>query len=95
MTYQCRYIRSSHFKRNLSAQRVVTNEFGTAAATAGKAGGVRALRRKLDVSSLMSDNTFITIYPVGGRLLCFYESPFVHQIDPGSLETVGKIDLNK
>ena len=43
----------------------------------------------------MSDNTMISIYPLGAKYFCFYESPFIQRVDPISLATIDRIDLNK
>jgi carotenoid isomerooxygenase len=43
----------------------------------------------------MSDNTFISINPLGRAYFCFYESPFMQEICPKTLETLRTVDLNK
>ena len=43
----------------------------------------------------MSDNTMITVYPFDGALYTYYESPFMHKIDPQSLTTLGKEDMGR
>ena len=43
----------------------------------------------------MSDNTFITVYPLGERYYCYYESPFAHRVDPDTLRTVARADLTR
>ena len=43
----------------------------------------------------MSDNTMITVYPFDGALYTYYESPFMHKIDPQSLATLGKVDMGR
>ena len=36
------------------------------------------LKGKID--DIMSDNTMISIYPLGSNYFCFYESPFLQQV---------------
>ena len=43
----------------------------------------------------MSDNTFITINPLGKEYYCFYESPFINQISPSNLTTIRGLDLTQ
>ena len=43
----------------------------------------------------MSDNAMISIYPLGKNYFCFYESPFLRRVDPYTLATCDRIDLNK
>lgn len=54
-----------------------------------------SLKEKLSLDNLMSDNAMISIYPLGNKYFCFYESPFLCQIDPRSLDTLDRVDLNK
>ena len=37
----------------------------------------------------------ISIYPLGRKYFCFYESPFIRGIDPVSLDTLDRVNLNK
>ena len=53
------------------------------------------IRQKMQIDTMMSDNAMISIYPLGKKYFCFYESPFITRIDPGSLNTLDRVDLNK
>ena len=109
--YQCRFLRTKSFKSNLEANGICRNEFATNACndnrlisktekqqqqkqpeTSKKQIG---LRQKLSLDNLMSDNAMISIYPLGKKYFCFYESPFILQVDPVSLSTLDRVDLNK
>ncbi len=101
-----RFLRSTHFKRNLSAQKIVTTEFATAASRTEQGVNAGKAKKRLffhqlqilmrgNLSEVMSDNTFITVYPLGSEYFCFYESPFVHRLDPFTLATTARIDLNR
>lgn len=39
----------------------------------------------------VSDNAMISVYPLGDELYAFAESPFIHRIDPITLETTGRV----
>lgn len=45
-------------------------------------------------ATVLSDNTMITVYPFNRSLYTFYESPFLHKLDP-ELNTVQCEDLTK
>ena len=32
------------------------------------------------IGEVMSDNTMISVYPLGSNYFCFYESPFLQQV---------------
>ena len=87
VSYQCRFIRSRHFLDNLRAGKIVSAEFGT-----GPPKGKRGL---YPLDKVMTDNTFISINPLGDDYFCFYESPFLNQFDPDTLATLRKVDLNR
>lgn len=48
-----------------------------------------------NLEEAMSDNAFITVYPLGGQYFCYYESPFAHRVDPDTLRTLARVDLNR
>lgn len=41
---------------------------------------------------IVSDNAMISIYPLGDELYAFAETPFIHRIDPITLETTGRVN---
>ena len=47
------------------------------------------LRGRID--DVMSDNTMISVYPLGRNYFCFYESPFLQQVE---IELHWKTNLN-
>ena len=80
--YQCRYLRTKSFETNLKANGIVMNEFGTNALRDNSLEGClgkgkerenkASLKTRLavmakGVEGLMSDNTMISIYPLGPR----------------------------
>lgn len=88
--YQCRYLRTEAFKKNLVAKDVTINEFATPGTN--KDGRLAFIG---DLGKIMSDNTFISVYPLGQEYYCYYESPFIQRVDPDTLFTLKTINLNK
>ena len=79
-------MRTSAFLSNQSAGAITVPEFGTPVASKKRRGWFNRDR-------VMSDNTMITVYPFDGQLYTYYESPFLHRVQPGSLETLGREEL--
>jgi len=42
---------------------------------------------------LVSDNAMISVYPLGDELYAFAETPFIHSIDPITMDTTGRENL--
>jgi len=42
---------------------------------------------------LVSDNAMISVYPLGDELYAFAETPFIHSIDPITMDTTGRVIL--
>ena len=85
----CRFVRSQAFLSNLTAGGIAVPEFGTSVSRS------KAASKGLSRSRVMSDNTMITVYPFDGALYTYYESPFMHKIDPTSLATLGREDMGR
>jgi len=90
VTYQSKFIQSQRYKENKKAQRIVGQEFGTSIRDQTWLGKLKSL---VSPYRMLSDNTMITVYPFMESLLTFYESPFLHKINPDSLETECRHDL--
>uniref|UniRef100_A0A1I8QDQ2 Carotenoid isomerooxygenase n=1 Tax=Stomoxys calcitrans TaxID=35570 RepID=A0A1I8QDQ2_STOCA len=90
VTYQNRFVQTETLKKNNAAQRIVVTEFGTAAVP-------DPCHSIFDRVSAMfrpesaSDNSMISIYPIGDELYTFAETPFVHRINPRTLATEARI----
>ena len=94
----------SNAKQNLKHNAIVRNEFATNAnqdnrfdqvAAIQQKRPVASLKKKIQLDNVMSDNAMISIYPLGNKYYCFYESPFILCVDPISLSTLDSVDLNK
>lgn len=46
-------------------------------------------------SNTNSDNAMISIYPFNDEYFAFTESPIIHQVDPVSLETLDRVNLQE
>ena len=87
--YQCRFLQTASFIKNIQAGRIATSEFGTNANTRRisedeeqqhRVVPTQILHRIANMRSLehiMSDNANISVYPFGSEHYCFYESPFL------------------
>ncbi|CAG4972196.1 unnamed protein product [Parnassius apollo] len=94
VTYQCRFIRTNTFKRNHAAERIVVTEFGTKSVP-DPCHTIFDRVASIFKPSEMSDNTMISLYPFGDEIYTFTEGPFIHRIDPKTLDTLGRKDMTK
>lgn len=78
VTYQCRFIQTETFKRNMVANRIVVTEFGTSSVPDPCHSIFQRFSSRFK-SSEKSDNTMISIYPFGDEYYSFTESPVIHK----------------
>lgn len=97
MWYQCRFLRTKSFKQNIKAEKIVVSEFATNAHAHKKVKPKLASRLTSirGIGDVMSDNAMISINAIGEDYYCFYESPFLIQLEVDSLKTANNVDLNK
>lgn len=114
VTYQCRFLKSETYKKNLAANRIVVSEFGTSCVPdpcqsiferfvfgiySSSARYLNSLLSRVatlfKAAEANSDNAMISIYPFNDEYFAFTESPVIHQVDPESLDTLGKINLQE
>ncbi|KAJ8679360.1 hypothetical protein QAD02_015147 [Eretmocerus hayati] len=93
VTYQNRFVQTDVYKRNHAAKRIVTTEFGTRAIPDPCQTIFQRVSTLFTATELMSDNSMISIYPIGDEYYTFTESPIIHRIDPKTLETLSKVDV--
>lgn len=95
VTYQCRFIQTETFKKNKAANRIVVTEFGTAAVH----DPCHSIFDKVSVifkpGESNSDNAMISIYPFGDEYYAFAESPVMFKINPKTLATEQRLNLNE
>ncbi|XP_013142428.1 PREDICTED: carotenoid isomerooxygenase-like [Papilio polytes] len=94
VTYQCRFVRTNTFKRNRAANRIVVTEFGTKAVP-DPCHTIFDRVASIFKPAELSDNTMISLYPFGDEIYTFTEGPFIHRIDPKTLDTLERKDMMK
>ncbi|KAG5670747.1 hypothetical protein PVAND_000988 [Polypedilum vanderplanki] len=95
VTYQCRFLKSDAYKKNLAANRVVVTEFGTASCPDPCQSIFQRVASLFKPADANSDNAMISIYPFNDEYFCFAESPIIHKIDSVTLETLEKLNLHE
>ncbi|CAG9785436.1 unnamed protein product [Diatraea saccharalis] len=93
VTYQCRFLQSQAFKKNQAAGRIVVSEFGTAAVPDPCHSIFDRVAAVFKPGEWMSDNAMISVYPFGDEMYAFTEAPFIHRVDPVTLDTLERRDL--
>lgn len=78
VTYQCRFIQTETFKKNMVAKRIVVTEFGTSSVPDPCHNIFQRFSSRFRTSE-KSDNTMISIYPFGDEYYSFTESPIIHK----------------
>ncbi|XP_043281100.1 carotenoid isomerooxygenase isoform X2 [Venturia canescens] len=95
VTYQRRFVQTDVYKRNHEAKRIVVTEFGTKAVPDPCQSIFHSVAAVFNPIENLSDNSMISVYPFGDEYYTFAESPVVHRIDPKTLETLNKVNLNE
>ena len=91
--YQCKFLRTKSFKKNIKAGKILTSEFGTNASNADEnkskyiPGFIHRVVKMTGLDHMLSDNAMISVYPFGDQHYCFYESPFIQVIPIGRLKS--------
>ncbi|XP_049868031.1 carotenoid isomerooxygenase-like [Pectinophora gossypiella] len=93
VTYQCRFLRSSTFKRNHAADRIVVTEFGTKSVPDPCHTIFDRVAALFKPGESMSDNAMISVYPFGDEIYAFTEGPVIHRIDPTTLDTMERKNM--
>ncbi|XP_017785265.1 PREDICTED: carotenoid isomerooxygenase [Nicrophorus vespilloides] len=91
--YQCRFLRSDVYKRNVEANCIVATEFGTKSVADPCNSIFKRVTSLFKPEKMMSDNAMISIYPFGKDLYAFGESPVIHRIDTDNLDSLGKVNV--
>ncbi|CAH2076131.1 unnamed protein product, partial [Iphiclides podalirius] len=94
VTYQCRFVRTNTFKKNRAADRIVVTEFGTKSVP-DPCHTIFDRVASIFKPAEISDNTMISVYPFGDEIYTFTEGPFIHRIDPKTLDTLERKDMMK
>ncbi|GJQ76203.1 putative retinal pigment epithelial membrane protein [Trypoxylus dichotomus] len=94
VSYQCRFLQSDVYKRNMTAKRIIFTEFGTKAIPDPCQTIFSRIASIFTTKKNMSDNAMITVYPFGDELYAFPETPVVHKVNKDTLATEGKVYVN-
>lgn len=92
VTYQCRFVQTDTYRRNRAAQRIVVSEFGTAAVPDPCHTIFQRVAAVFSTAD-WSDNTMISVYPMGDEYFAFTEYPIIHSIDAETLATRRKLNV--
>lgn len=79
VTYQTRFVETETFKKNRAAQRIVVTEFGTTA-VADPCHSIFSRVSAIFKQETLSDNSMVSIYPMGDELFAFGETPIIHRL---------------
>nr|XP_027223258.1 carotenoid isomerooxygenase-like [Penaeus vannamei] len=93
-TFCSRFLKSYAYTTNLENEQIVVSEFGTTGKSVTK-GKLAKLGDKFAFDKMFSDNAPVGVVTFGGEYYCITEAPFLHKIDPTTLETISKVDLHK
>lgn len=93
VTYRSKFLKSETYKRNIKADRIVVSEFGTMIyPDPCKNIFSRAFTHLSNVIPDFTDNNLINIIRYGQDYYASSEVNYMNQIDPVTLETVGRIN---
>lgn len=95
VTYQRRFVQTEVYKKNKAAQRIVVTEFGTKAVPDPCQSIFQRVATTFNPAENSSDNSMISVYPIGDEYYTFTEVPVIHRIDPETLETIGKVNISE
>ncbi|XP_022246246.1 beta,beta-carotene 9',10'-oxygenase-like isoform X2 [Limulus polyphemus] len=94
VTYQNKFLRSQTYNRNMNANRIVVSEFGTKA----HPDPCKTLLQRLMSMFVLddfTDNDLVNVVPYGDEIYAHTETPFIHRIDPNTLETLDRVNIGQ
>ncbi|KAM8904928.1 beta,beta-carotene 15,15'-dioxygenase [Spinachia spinachia] len=93
VTYRSKFLKSETYKRNIKANRIVVSEFGTMIyPDPCKNIFSRAFTHLSNIIPDFTDNNLINIVRYGQDYYASSEVNYMNQIDPGTLDTIGRIN---
>uniref|UniRef100_A0A4W6C3X6 Beta-carotene oxygenase 1, like n=1 Tax=Lates calcarifer TaxID=8187 RepID=A0A4W6C3X6_LATCA len=93
VTYRSKFLKSDTYKRNIKADRIIVTEFGTMVyPDPCKNIFARAFTHLCNIIPDFTDNNLINIIRYGQDYYASSEINYINQIDPVTLETVGRIN---
>ncbi|GAB6032212.1 Retinoid isomerohydrolase, variant 3 [Chamberlinius hualienensis] len=94
VTFRSSYLRSEAYEKAMQIHRPVFTEFGTKAYPDPGKNIFSRIVSKL-VPTDLTDNDVINVYQMCNELYCATESCHVRRVDPVTLDTLDKVDMNK
>uniref|UniRef100_A0A7N8XZ34 Beta-carotene oxygenase 1, like n=1 Tax=Mastacembelus armatus TaxID=205130 RepID=A0A7N8XZ34_9TELE len=92
MTYRSKFLKSHTYNRNIKADKIVVSEFGTMIYPDPCTNIFsRAFTHLRNIISNFTDNNLINIIRYGQDYYATSEINYMNQIDPGTLETIGRV----
>ncbi|KAF6214118.1 hypothetical protein GE061_011849 [Apolygus lucorum] len=93
VTYQCKFLRSETYRKNVEAQRIVVDEFGTKATP----DPCKTIFQRFSAifSDEMTDNCMISLYPFKDQIFAMGETPVMYRIDPSNIDTIGRVNMQE
>ncbi|XP_062236299.1 beta,beta-carotene 15,15'-dioxygenase [Platichthys flesus] len=93
VTYRSKFLKSDTYKRNIKADRIIVSEFGTMIyPDPCKNIFSRTFTHLCNVVPDFTDNNLVNIIRYGRDYYASSEVNYMNQIDPDTLETVGRIN---
>uniref|UniRef100_M3ZFJ3 Beta-carotene oxygenase 1, like n=1 Tax=Xiphophorus maculatus TaxID=8083 RepID=M3ZFJ3_XIPMA len=94
VTYRSKYLKSDTYRRNVKADRIVVSEFGTMVyPDPCKNIFARTMTHFRNIIPDFTDNNLINIIRYGQDYYASSEVNYINQVDPLTLETVGRVSL--
>lgn len=78
VTYQTRFVETETLKKNRAAQRIVVTEFGTTGVP-DPCHSIFCRVSAIFKQETLSDNSMVSVYPMGDELFAFGETPIIHR----------------
>lgn len=78
MSYQCRFIQTDSYKKNLAANRIVVNSYGTKTVP-DPCQTIFQRVASVFTEDPINDNSNISIYPFGDEFYAFTESSIIQR----------------
>uniref|UniRef100_A0A3P9LTV0 Beta-carotene oxygenase 1, like n=1 Tax=Oryzias latipes TaxID=8090 RepID=A0A3P9LTV0_ORYLA len=93
VSYRSKFLKSDTYKRNIKANRIVVSEFGTMVyPDPCKNIFARTATHLSNIVPNFTDNNLINIIRYGNDYYASSEVNYINQIDPDTLETVGRVN---
>ncbi|CAL4066754.1 unnamed protein product, partial [Meganyctiphanes norvegica] len=92
--YSNSFLRSKVYEANQASGKISKAEFGTPAPKDNKSRFSKFMSA-MDPEKLMSDNALVSVVEIGGNYYALPETPFMLKIDPVTLKTLERFNINK